>query len=573
VAAAHGTPLTAQYHESLAQCLLYFARRVRYRAAFSEARRMSLASAKDDRVTDAQDARPDAPTTPRLEARGVSKQFPGVLALDAVDFVLQAGEIHSIMGENGAGKSTLIKVVTGVYSRDGGQVLLDGKPIHPRSVLDAQEAGISTVYQEVNLIPYLSVAENIFLGRQPMRMPGVIDWRTIHDRSAALLAGLDLDLDVSQPLNSYSVAIQQMVAIARAIDIQARVLILDEPTSSLAAHEVAKLFAVMRQLRDEGMGIVFVSHFIDQVYEISDRITVLRNGKLVGAYDAATLPRIELISKMIGKDIAAVEAMTSHHAAVATDVEHKALLKASGLGRAGSIQPFDLEVRTGEIVGLAGLLGSGRTEAVNLLFGVDHPDTGVLAVDGKRVTFRAPRQAINRGLGFCPEDRKTAGIIPNLSVRENIALALQANRGWLRPLSRRQQRQLADKFIRALAIATPDAEKPVGELSGGNQQKVILARWLASNPRLLILDEPTRGIDVGAKAEIEKLMASLCGQGMAIVFISSELEEIARDSHRVVVLRDREVIGELEGEDIDIAAIMHMIADQQGEVPVAADDD
>jgi len=522
-------------------------------------------------VTDAQPAKPDMPTTPRLEARSVSKQFPGVLALDQVDFVLQAGEIHSIMGENGAGKSTLIKVITGVYSRDGGQVLLDGRPIHPRSVLDAQEAGISTVYQEVNLIPYLSVAENIFLGRQPMR-PGRIDWRTINARSTELLAGLDLDLDVSQPLNSYSVAIQQMVAIARAIDIQARVLILDEPTSSLAAHEVDKLFAVMRQLRDRGLGIVFISHFIDQVYEISDRITVLRNGKLVGQFEV-TLPRIELISKMIGKDIAAVEAMTSHHTAVATDVERKVLLKASGVGRTGSIRPFDLEVRTGEIVGLAGLLGSGRTEMANLLFGVDRPDTGTMAVEGEIVTFRAPRHAINRGLGLCPEDRKTAGIIPNLSVRENIALALQANRGWLRPLSRRQQRQLADKFIRALAIATPDAEKPVGELSGGNQQKVILARWLASNPRLLILDEPTRGIDVGAKAEIEKLMASLCGQGMAIVFISSELEEIARDSHRVMVLRDREVIGELADEDIDVATIMHMIADQQGETPVAAADD
>jgi len=497
--------------------------------------------------------------TSLLIVRAVSKSFPGVRALDGVDFTLRRGEIHTLMGENGAGKSTLIKVITGVYQAGAGEILLEGHAIQPRSPAEAQRLGISTVYQEVNLVPFLSVAENIFLGRQPTKF-GRIDWKQINTRAAESLRRLDIEIDVTQALNSYSIAIQQMVAIARALDIDAKVLVLDEPTSSLDANEVRHLFAVMRKLKAQGLGIIFVSHFLDQVYEISDRFTVLRNGKLVGEYETAKLPRLELIAKMIGKDLDAVEAMTRHHGPGPVTGEHKPLLRASGLGRRGSLEPLDLTIHTGEVVGLAGLLGSGRTETARLLFGIDRAETGVVEVDGEAARFASPRAAIARRFGFCPEDRKTQAMIPDLSVRENIVLALQASRGWLRKFSAAEQHKLATNYIKALNIATPDAERPIKFLSGGNQQKAMLARWLAAQPRLLILDEPTRGIDVGAKAEIEKLIAKLCGEGMAILFISSELEEVVRSSHRVVVLRDRRKVGELTGDKIDLAEIMKAIA-------------
>lgn len=498
--------------------------------------------------------------SPLLSARGVTKLFPGVRALDAVDFTLRRGEIHTLMGENGAGKSTLIKVLTGVYTRDAGDIALDGASISPRSPLEAQKLGISTVYQEVNLVPYLSVAENIFLGRQPRRF-GFINWREINRRSREALSRLDLDIEVTRPLNSYSIAIQQLVAIARALDVQAKVLILDEPTSSLTIKEVERLFALMRRLKGEGLGLIFVSHFLDQVYAISDRFTVLRNGRLVGEYEAATLPRLELVSRMIGKDVDAVQRMTTHRQEACAPTGATPFLSAKNLGKAGTLNPIDLDIHAGEIVGLAGLLGSGRTETSRLLFGLDKPDSGNIAIEGKATTIRSPRKAVSLGFAFTPEDRKSDGILPDLSIRENIILALQARRGWFRPLARKRQRELADGYIKALNIATPDAEKPIGQLSGGNQQKALLARWLASQPRLLIVDEPTRGVDVGAKAEIEKLLASLCKEGLAILFISSELEEVARDCHRVVVLRDRTKVGELSGPDRSVPTIMRLIAE------------
>lgn len=499
-----------------------------------------------------------------LEIRALTKRFPGVLALDAVDFTLQRGEIHTLMGENGAGKSTLVRALTGVYAPDAGRFLLEGVPIAPHSPAEAQRLGISTVYQEVNLIPFLSVAENIFLARQPKRL-GRIDWKQIRRRAAAALARLDLHIDVTRSLNGYSIAVQQMVAIARALDVDARVLILDEPTSSLDAAEVSQLFTIMRRLREQGMGIVFISHFLDQVYAISDRFTVLRNGKLIGEYEPAKLPRLELIGKMIGKDATAVEQMTSRHSAGEPPPSGATpLVDARGLKRRGAINPIDLTIEHGEVVGLAGLLGSGRTEIARLLFGIDHADGGVIAVDGAPVRLGSARKAIRLGFGFVPENRKTQSIIPNLSIRQNIILALQARRGWWRPLVQRKQRELADRFIRALGIATPDAEKPVAELSGGNQQKAVLARWLALGPRLLILDEPTRGIDVGAKLEIDKLIAELRREGMSILFISSELEEVVYVSHRVIVLRDRTKAGELTGERIQVQHIMRLIAATDG---------
>jgi simple sugar transport system ATP-binding protein len=495
------------------------------------------------------------PTEALLQLRGVSKAFPGVKALSGVDFTVRSGEIHALMGENGAGKSTLIKVLTGVYKRDEGELRLNGKAVDPGSPGEAQRLGISTVYQEVNLIPYLSVAENICLGRLPKPW---IAWRTVRERAQAALARLRISIDVTEPLASYSIALQQLVAIARALDISAQVLILDEPTSSLDEGEVERLFAVMRQLGAEGLGIVFVTHFLDQVYAVSDRVTVLRNGKLVGEFQAASLPRLQLISKMMGRELSELD----FHTVSRRDPECKrnAFVQARGMGRKGSIKPIDLDIAQGEILGLSGLLGSGRTETARLIFGIDHPDSGELVIDGKSTCIRSPLDALSHRFGFCPEDRKIEGIIPNLSVRENIVLALQASQGWTRHVSRHRQFDLAEKFITALNIVTPSPDQPVRLLSGGNQQKVILARWLASHPRLLLLDEPTRGIDVGAKLEIEKLMARLTADGMAILFISSDLEEMVRNSHRVVVLRDRQKIAELGPGQISEQSIMHAIA-------------
>jgi monosaccharide-transporting ATPase len=494
-----------------------------------------------------------------LEVRGLTKSFPGVRALAGVDFTVRRGEIHALMGENGAGKSTLIKVLTGVYERDAGETRLDGNAIFPRSPREAEACGISTVYQEVNLIPDLSIAENICLGRQPTSF-GKIRWGAIMQRAKQALARLELDLDPSRQLSACSIAIQQMVALARATDVSAKLLILDEPTSSLDEREVGELFKVIRKLRDDGMGIVFVTHFMDQVYAVTNRITVLRNGELVGEYPTAELPRLELVARMIGKDAKEVAAMENQQPGTRSIREDKPFLEVKNFGRKGSIAPLDLSIRPGEVVGLAGLLGSGRTETARIIFGVDKPDSGEMLLDGERVNISSPRAAILRRLAFTAEDRKVDGIIPNLSIRENIVLALQASRGAWAKLSRAKQDELADKFIKALRIKTPGPEQLIKNLSGGNQQKVLLGRWLATEPKLIILDEPTRGIDVGAKAEIEKLITDLRRDGLAILLISSELEEIVRTSQRVVILRDRKKVGELVGDAISEHAIMQQIA-------------
>ncbi len=496
---------------------------------------------------------------PLLEIRGLEKSFPGVQALQGVDFTVGRGEIHALMGENGAGKSTLIKVLTGVYNRDGGESRFEGRSIRPRSPREAEEAGISTVYQEVNLIPHLSVAENICLGRQTTRL-GFVRWHAIRKRAEKALHRLDLTLDTSRQLSSCSVAIQQMVALARALDTSAKLLILDEPTSSLDEREVAELFKVMRKLRGEGMSIVFVTHFLGQVYQVCDRITVLRSGKHVGEYATAQLPRMELIARMIGKDVTEIEKMSRSRDRQPAPLSAQPFLQVTNYGRKGSVCPMDLAVRPGEVVALAGLLGSGRTETAKLIFGADQADSGEIDIEGRPVTIRSPRDALRYRIAFTTEDRKVDGIIPNLSVRENIVLALQASRGpWAR-MRRPEQNALAGRFIKALDIKTPGPEQPIKNLSGGNQQKVLLGRWLATEPKLFILDEPTRGIDVGAKAEIEKLIDALRKQGMAILFISSELEEVVRASQRVVVLRDGQKIGELTGDEISEQTIMRTIA-------------
>jgi monosaccharide-transporting ATPase len=494
-----------------------------------------------------------------VEMRGISKAFPGVQALSNVDLLLRYGEIHAIVGENGAGKSTLIKVLTGVEKQDAGQTKLVGKEIAIKSPLHAQKLGISTVYQEINLCPNLTVAENILIGREPRRL-GSVHWKAMNAEAKELLQRLDIDIDVTQTLGSYSVAIQQMAAIARALEISsARILILDEPTSSLDTHETAQLFRVMNKLKSEGVAIIFITHFIDQVYEISDRITVLRNGSLVGTFETDSISRLELIARMIGRSLTEFDEMSQIKLESSKGIRGEALLEAKELGLSGSIEPLDLELHAGEVLGFAGLLGSGRTEIAQLLFGVEKPDSGWVKLSGKTIKRFSPLASLSRGIALCPEDRKDAGIVDELTVRENIILGLQASRGWLRYLSKPRQYELADRYIELLNIATPSADQPVKNLSGGNQQKVILARWLATNPQILILDEPTRGIDVGAKAEIQKLVLSLAEEGKSCLFISSELEEVLRTSHRIVVLRNREKVTEFSGE-VDEHTLMRAMA-------------
>lgn len=496
--------------------------------------------------------------TPLLQVKGLTKTFPSTVALSEVDFTLNAGDVHVLVGENGAGKSTLIKLITGVYRKDAGTILLEGKEIDPRSPGHAQALGISTVYQEVNLIPTMSVAENIFLGRQPMRF-GMINTPAINRQARQLLKEFGLEIDVTRNLSAYSVAIQQIIAIVRGVELSAKVLILDEPTSSLDRHEVDMLFSVIRSLKARGIGIILITHFLDQVYEIGDRITVLRNGQKVGEHVVSELPKVQLITEMLGKELTR-SADTNGARKAAKASNGKPFLKVEGYARHGKVRPFDLEIRQGEIVGLAGLLGSGRTEVAHLIFGIEQHDQGTASIKGQQVRIASPRQAIHHGFGLCPEDRKVEGIIGELSVRENIILALQARMGWLNHLPRQKQSQLADEMIKALNIATPDAEKPAKELSGGNQQKVILARWLVSNPDLLILDEPTRGIDVGAHAEIIQIIKRLANEGKAMLIISSELAEVVEYSDRVVIMRDRKKLCELEGDDINENTIMQVIA-------------
>ena len=491
--------------------------------------------------------------------KGISKSFPGVVALEDVDFVLRWGDIHALVGENGAGKSTLIKVLTGVEQPDKGTIELNGKLIQVRSPQHSQDLGISTVYQEINLCTNISVAENIMLGREPHRF-GSIHWKKMNEMAKKAIDRLGIDIDVAQPLGNYSVAIQQMVAITRALEVlSAKVLILDEPTSSLDIHETNLLFDVMRKLRQEGIGIIFITHFLDQVYQIADRITVLRNGKLVGTYDTSSLPIVELIAKMLGRSLTELDAISKVKSKEEKAKAERHLVEAKGLGRTGMLDPVDLELNANEILGIAGLLGSGRTELAGLIFGLDAPDNGTLIVGGEKVKNFSPNESLKRGIALCPEDRKAEGVVGELTIRENIILALQARYGWFKFLSKQKQDEISAQYINLLGIVTPSADQLVKNLSGGNQQKVILARWLATNPKVLILDEPTRGIDVGAKAEIQKLVLTLAEEGKSCVFISSEMEEVLRISNRIAVLRDHKKVAEYSG-SVDDRTLIHTMA-------------
>nr|WP_156002364.1 sugar ABC transporter ATP-binding protein [Streptomonospora sp. PA3] len=495
---------------------------------------------------------------------GIVKDFPGVRALDGAGLRLRPGEVHALLGENGAGKSTLIKVLTGVHRPESGEIRVAGERVEISGPLDAERRGIATVYQEVNLCPNLSVAENILLGREPRGRFG-ISQRRMNRRAAELAAGMDLDLDVTRALGDHSIAVQQLVSILRAVDLQARVLVLDEPTSSLDRDEVRILFDLVERLRSRGVAILFVTHFLDQVYELCQRMTVLRNGGLVGEFATAEVGQRELIGHMLGEQAGELDRLEASAGDDPPDAGAAPFLRARGLGRSGGIAPYDLDVAPGRITGLAGLLGSGRTEAVRLLFGADRPDTGGVEVDGRPVPLRTPRAPIAAGLAYCSEDRKSEGLVAELSIADNLMLAMQAARGWLRPVPAKTRAELVERYIAALRIRPAAPETPVGALSGGNQQKVLLGRWLIMQPRLLILDEPTRGIDIGAKAEVQRLVAAQSRQGTAVLFVSSELEEVLRLSHRVVVLRDRRVISELDNDGgLDTDRVLAEIAEGGG---------
>ena len=493
-----------------------------------------------------------------LSIRGMSKSFGRNRVLDHINLDVKRGTVMGLMGENGAGKSTLIKVLTGVHPFESGEIKMEGKdaPIVNRSPQDAQDNGISTVYQEVNLCPNLTVAENLFIGREP-RKAGLIDWKTMNKKSTELLKDLQIDAKATDKLEECSLAKQQMIAIARAVDMNCRVLILDEPTSSLDDDEVEKLFVLMNRLKAQGVGIIFVTHFLEQVYAVCDRITVLRNGELVGEYTTKDLPRVMLVAKMMGKDFDDLADIKGEHAELKECIPG---IEAEGSGRKGSIRPFNFTVNKGEVVGLTGLLGSGRSELVRAIYGADKPDSGKIKVNGKEVKINSPLDAMKLGMAYLPEDRKKDGIIADLSVRENIIIALQAKRGMFHPLSKKEMEEAADKYIEMLQIKTASRETPIKSLSGGNQQKVIIGRWLLTNPDYLILDEPTRGIDIGTKTEIQKLVLDLADQGMAVTFISSEVEEMLRTCSRMGVLRDGKKVGEISGNELSQEGIMKAIA-------------
>jgi monosaccharide-transporting ATPase len=495
-----------------------------------------------------------------IDVRGAWKSFPGVRALRGVDFAVRPGEVHALIGENGAGKSTLIKVITGVYQVDEGDIRLDDKPVSFGSPLEAQDAGISTIYQEINLIPLMSVARNLFLNREPSRF-GVIDSARMKREAYDILKGYGVDVNPARQLRSLGLGAQQMVAIARAVQIDARVVIMDEPTSSLEAREVETLFRVIRRLRDQGIAIVYVSHRLDELYEICDRVTIMRDGETVHVDDMSAVDRLQLVALMLGRDLTDVRAhgataFSAHH-----DVDAEPVVRAEGLLRAHQLEGVSVDLRPGEVVGLGGLLGSGRSETARAIAGALPLDSGTVSVEGVPLKRRSTAAAIRAGVVMLPEDRKSDGIIPNLSVRENIVIAALPRISRAGLVDTGKQDEIVSFFMDRLKIKASSPEQKVGELSGGNQQKVMLARWLCLHPKALLLDEPTRGIDVGAKAEVQSLIDELAADGLAVLLISSELDELLEGSDRIVVLKDGRVVGELTGDDVTEPALMAALAE------------
>ncbi|SFQ81440.1 sugar ABC transporter ATP-binding protein [Hymenobacter arizonensis] len=499
---------------------------------------------------------------PLLRMHNIRKVFSGVVALDNVSLTLERGEVHSLVGENGAGKSTLIKIMTGAYMRDGGDMFLEGKPANFRTPEDAQRAGVVAVYQEVNLLMFRTVAENIFLNREPCRF-GFIDWARMNRETGELLKRLGLNINPKATLGSLNIAMRQMVAIARGVSLGAKVLVLDEPTSSLTEKEVGILYEVIRRLKAEGTAIVYISHRFDELYAVCDRVTVLRDGKFVATRSLKGLERIDLICLMLGKQREELEKKGATAFDEHQPVNNNAppLLAVENLTRGRRLQNVSLDVRRGEILGMAGLLGSGRTEVARAIFGADRTETGRVVLNGQEINARNPNEAIRAGIAFLSEDRKAEGIIPDWSVRENLTLAALPALTRAGVVSRKKQNEIVERFMRRLGIKATSAEQKIRELSGGNQQKVLLARWLCCNPKFLLLDEPTRGIDIGAKGEIQALVNELAKEGLGVLMISSELEELVEGSDRVVVMRDGQLSAELRGAQISQDSIINAMAE------------
>ncbi|MDP8997250.1 MAG: sugar ABC transporter ATP-binding protein [Pseudomonadota bacterium] len=500
-----------------------------------------------------------------LSMRSINKVFAGIPALSSASLDVGQAEVHAVVGQNGAGKSTLIKILTGYISRDSGDISFDGAAFEARSPQDAQAKGISTIYQEINLVPYRSVTENICLGRESRRY-GLLDWPSMHAEARRLIARFGMDIDVRKPLLAFNTATQQMVAIARAIGFKAKLVIMDEPTSSLDEREVAVLFDVIRQLKQSGVSVIFVSHKLDELYAVCDRVTIMRDGRTIKTADMKSISKLELVASMLGRDIAQV----SKHATAFGERKGQigdVLLEADHLNAGHKVQDVSLSIRRGEIVGLAGLLGAGRTETARLIFGADRLSKGSLKLDAKPFSPAEPIDAINRGIGFSSEDRKLEGVIPEMSVAENLTLALMPQLTKLGVVNEDEQKVVVEKFIARLGVKCSGPGQRIRELSGGNQQKVLLARWLAMNPKLLVLDEPTRGIDVGAKGEIQQLIKEFADQGLGVLMISSELEEVIEGADRVFVLRDGHNVAEFAGKQISEAAVMSAMAHGSGAAP------
>jgi galactofuranose transport system ATP-binding protein len=495
---------------------------------------------------------------PLLSMRAIGKAFAGIPALSAASLEVAPAEVHALIGQNGAGKSTMIKVLTGYIGRDAGEIAFDGAPFEARSPQDAQAKGISTIYQEINLVPFRSLTENICLGRERRRF-GLLDWTAMHEEARALLARFKIDVDVHKPLMRFNTATQQMVAIARAIGFKAKLVIMDEPTSSLDEREVDVLFDVVRQLKQSGVSVIFVSHKLDELYEVCDRVTIMRDGRTVRIANMNAVTKVELVASMLGRDVAQVAKSATAFGDRSGHIGGP-MLVAADLSAGHKVHDVSFSVRRGEIVGFAGLLGAGRTETARLVFGADRARSGTMTLEGQTLAPREPIEAIRRGVGFSSEDRKLEGIIPDMSVAENLTLALlpQLTRAGVVDASR--QRAVVAKFVADLGVKCSSLDQPIRELSGGNQQKVLLARWLAMNPKLLILDEPTRGIDVGAKAEIQEIIKRLAEQGLGVLMISSELEEVLEGSDRVFVLREGRSVAELPHAAASEAAVMAAMA-------------
>ena len=495
-----------------------------------------------------------------VNMQGICKSFAGVVALDHAQLEIKPGEIHALIGQNGAGKSTLIKILTGVYQRDAGRVEFDGNALNISSTRQAQDAGIATIYQELSLVPLRSVTENVMMGYEPRRFGGLIDWPKAHARTQEILQRFGIDIDVKQQLGTYSTAIQQLVAIARAISIDAKLVIMDEPTSSLDDREVETLFNVVKSLKDTGVSVLYISHFLDELFQICDRVTVMRDGQTVGVRDIAKTNKLSLIADMLGRNPDEISRAGMTQLGGTGNTAGALLVEAHNIATDRNLRDVSLTVHKGEVLGLGGLLGSGRTEAARAIFGLDPLQKGTIGIKGEKNNISTPKSAIANGIGFLTEDRKAEGIVPDMSVRENLTLALlpQLIKGG--KVDRTRERDIVNRYIEALDIKTASMEQPIKELSGGNQQKVLLARWLANNPDLLILDEPTRGVDVGAKFEIQSIIQNYVEQGGAVLLISSEFEELVEGTDRIVILQEGYSVHELANPGITEDSLIGAIA-------------